>query len=57
MTLLHEERLFPADAEVRGIARRLYAEVAEAPILSPHGHTQAAWFATGRGLSKPCPSC
>ncbi len=53
MTLLHEERLFPADAEVRGIARRLYAEVAEAPILSPHGHTQAAWFATDEAFPNP----
>ncbi len=53
MTLLQEERLFPADAEVRGIARRLYAEVAEAPILSPHGHTQAAWFATDEAFPNP----
>ncbi len=53
MTLLHEERLFPADAEVRGIARRLYAEIAEAPILSPHGHTQAAWFATDEAFPNP----
>ena len=53
MTLLHEERLFPAEAETRAIARRLYAEVAEAPILSPHGHTQAAWFATDEAFPNP----
>jgi glucuronate isomerase len=31
-------RLFPADAMTRAIASELHARVAEAPILSPHGH-------------------
>ncbi|RLP73684.1 glucuronate isomerase [Mycetocola tolaasinivorans] len=35
------DRLFPADPAERDIARRLYAEVATAPILSPHGHVDA----------------
>lgn len=43
---LHPDRLFPAEAESRAIARRLYAEVARLPIISPHGHTDPAWFAT-----------
>jgi len=30
---------------VRAIARELYAEVAALPIVSPHGHTDPAWFA------------
>ncbi|WP_116808830.1 glucuronate isomerase [Steroidobacter cummioxidans] len=42
---LHEDRLFPADPAVRQIARRLYAEVRDLPILSPHGHTDPQWFA------------
>ncbi|ROT94043.1 glucuronate isomerase [Altererythrobacter sp. FM1] len=42
---LHEDRLFPADAGIRSIARALYAEVAELPIISPHGHTDPEWFA------------
>ena len=42
MALLHEDRLFPPDAEARAIARRLFAEVGRLPIFSPHGHTQAA---------------
>ncbi len=42
---LSEDRLFPADAAVRAIARRLYAEVKTLPIVSPHGHTDPAWFA------------
>ena len=44
--ILHEDRLFPADPSVRGVARALYGEVAGLPILSPHGHTDPAWFAT-----------
>jgi glucuronate isomerase len=43
---LHEDRLFPADPAVRAIARELYASVAKLPIISPHGHTDPAWFAT-----------
>jgi glucuronate isomerase len=30
---------------VRALARELYAEVAGLPIVSPHGHTDPAWFA------------
>lgn len=42
---LHEDRLLPAEPAQRAIARRLYAEVAGLPIVSPHGHTDPAWFA------------
>ncbi|MEW9856384.1 glucuronate isomerase [Novosphingobium sp. M1R2S20] len=42
---LHDDRLFPVDAATRSIARRLYEEVATLPIISPHGHTDPAWFA------------
>ncbi len=43
--VLHPDRLFPADPTVRDIAARLYAPVADLPIISPHGHTDPAWFA------------
>lgn len=43
---LDSDRLFPADARTRAIARELYAGVADLPIVSPHGHTDPAWFAT-----------
>ena len=43
---LDPDRLLPPDAGVRSIARRLYQEVHELPIISPHGHTDPAWFAT-----------
>jgi glucuronate isomerase len=42
---LHPDRLFPADPTTRAIARTLYAEVADASIVSPHGHTDPIWFA------------
>lgn len=42
---LHEDRLFPSDTVQRAIARRLYAQVASLPIVSPHGHTDPSWFA------------
>ena len=53
MTLLHEDRLFPADPETRGVARRLYESIHDLPIVSPHGHTQAAWFAHNQPFPDP----
>ena len=38
---LHPDRLLPAAPELRSIARRLYDEVRDLPILSPHGHVEA----------------
>lgn len=43
---LHPDRLFPADHSVRALSRELYHSVADLPIISPHGHTDPAWFAT-----------
>lgn len=44
--VLHDDRLFPADPATRAVARRLYAAVSGLPIISPHGHTDPAWFAS-----------
>ncbi len=49
--LLHEDRLFPADPATRAVARRLYREVRDLPIVSPHGHTDPSWYA----LNEPFP--
>jgi glucuronate isomerase len=49
--VLHEDRLFPADPVVRALARELYAGVRDLPIISPHGHTDPAWFAYDRPFS------
>lgn len=39
------ERFFPADPGVRATAARLFSVVERLPIVSPHGHTDPAWFA------------
>jgi glucuronate isomerase len=51
--LLHEDRLFPAEFGTRKIAKTLYNEVRSLPIISPHGHTQASWFARNEPFSDP----
>ena len=50
---LHPDRLFSADPAERAIARRLYEEVANLPIISPHGHTDPAWFADNEPFPDP----
>ncbi len=51
--MLHEDRLFPSDQTQRAIARRLYAEVRDLPIVSPHGHTDPAWYAGNEPFPDP----
>lgn len=53
MPNLHPDRLFPADSDTRNIARRLYQSIAQLPIISPHGHTQAQWFAEDQPFPDP----
>jgi len=51
--LLHDDRLFPADPDTRAVARRLYTEIRNLPIISPHGHTQAGWFVHNQPFPDP----
>ena len=51
--LLHEDRLFPAEESALKVARALYAQIKNLPIISPHGHTQAAWFAQNLPFPDP----
>ena len=44
MTLNNEDRLFPTNAQTRGLSRSLYSSVKDLPILSPHGHCEPSWF-------------
>jgi glucuronate isomerase len=53
VALLSEDRLFPADEKTRAIARRLYDGIRGLPIVSPHGHTQAGWFARNEPFPDP----
>jgi glucuronate isomerase len=46
----HADRLFPADPSTRSVARELYATVRDLPIISPHGHTDAQWFANNEAF-------
>jgi glucuronate isomerase len=50
---LDPDRLFPADPSTRSIAGTLYREVSGLPIVSPHGHTDPAWFATDAAWTDP----
>ncbi len=51
--LIHEDRLFPAEPGTRQIAKALYSQVRLLPIISPHGHTQASWFAKNEPFPDP----
>lgn len=51
MPLLDEDRLFPIEGRARDLARALYGEVRDLPIISPHGHTDPRWYA----LDEPFP--
>src|SRR5215468_7258220 len=50
---LHPDRLFPAEPGTRAIARSLYEGVRDLPIVSPHGHTDPAWFAYDEPFPDP----
>lgn len=52
-TMLHPDRLFPAEPGTRAIARRIFAGIESLPILSPHGHTEARWFAENSAFPDP----
>jgi glucuronate isomerase len=50
---LDPDRLFPAEPRTRELARALYAQVRDLSIISPHGHTDPAWFATNAPFADP----
>ena len=52
-SLLNTDRLFPAEPATRAIARRLFESIAHLPLLSPHGHTSAVWFAENKPFPNP----
>lgn len=51
--MLHPDRQLPSDPSTREIARNLYAQVKNLPIISPHGHTDPAWFADNQPFGNP----
>jgi len=50
---LHPDRLLPAERTIRPIARRLYELVAGHPVVSPHGHVNAALLADDLPFTNP----
>ncbi len=50
---LWEDRVFDPEPTVRKIARELYEGVKHLPIVSPHGHTDPAWFSRNRPFTDP----
>ena len=53
MALLDPDRLFPPEPAVRDLARALYGEVRDLPIISPHGHTDPRWYAENAPFPDP----
>ena len=51
--LLDPDRLFPVDEKSRQLARSLFAEIKDLPIISPHGHTDPKWFAENKPFENP----
>ncbi len=51
--LIHPDRLFPAEPSTRKIAKTLYEHVRSLPLVSPHGHTNAAWLARNEPFADP----
>jgi len=52
-TLIDPDILFPADPQTRKIARALYEQIQHLPLISPHGHTDPAWFAKNEPFTDP----
>lgn len=53
MKLTDPDRLFPAEPRTRFLARALYEPIAGLPIVSPHGHCDARWFAENERFPDP----
>ena len=51
--ILHEDRFFDANPTVRNIARELYNDVKDLPIVSPHGHVEPKIFVDNKPFPNP----
>ncbi len=49
----HPDRLFPVEPAVRKVAATLYEQVAGLPLISPHGHVDAAMLARDQPYADP----
>ncbi len=53
MSFLHEDRLFSSDSTQKAIAKEIYDEIKNLPIISPHGHTDPCWYADNINFPDP----
>ncbi|MFZ1289968.1 MAG: glucuronate isomerase [Melioribacteraceae bacterium] len=51
--ILNEDRFFDANQSIRNIARELYQEVKNYPIVSPHGHVEPKIFVENKPFLNP----
>jgi glucuronate isomerase len=51
--VLHPDRFFDADSAIRNVARALYEETRELPLVCPHGHVDAGILAANTPFSDP----
>jgi glucuronate isomerase len=51
--VLHEDRFFDPDQEVRKNAREIYNSIKDLPIISPHGHVDPKLFAENKAFPNP----
>ncbi len=50
---LHEDRFFDPNPAIRNIARELYAETRDLPIVAPHGHVDPSLLALDEPFPEP----
>ena len=53
MSLNDVNRLFPPKGFGREIAKALYDQISNLPIISPHGHSDPRWFSENERLPNP----
>ena len=51
--LIDEDRLFDAEPTARAVARSLYNDIKDLPLISPHGHTDPRWYAENQPFPDP----
>ena len=51
--MLHPDILLPAEPTIRAIARELYGQAKDQPIISPHGHVDPALLADDEPFGDP----
>ena len=51
--VLHKDRFFNPNSEVREVAQKLYNRIKDLPIVCPHGHVEAKLFAENKPFPNP----